>query len=96
MIVMWHKFIYKLDGAFHELHSSMVCLGENQRNTAMAKCVGLPLGIATKLILEGKIKTTGVQLPIDEAIYQPVLDSLKNEGIVFNENIPDGVDKTLY
>ena len=95
MIVMWHKFIYKLNNELHELHSSMVCIGENQRNTAMAKCVGMPLGIAAKLILDGEIKAKGVQLPIEESIYSPVLKALGEEGIVFNETVPSGVDRTV-
>lgn len=85
MIVMWHKFIFKQGQELKELHSSMVCLGENQRNTAMAKCVGLPLGIATKLILQDDIKLKGVQLPTKKEIYEPVLRELKDEGITFNE-----------
>lgn len=85
MIVMWHKFIFKQGQELKELHSSMVCLGENQRNTAMAKCVGLPLGIATKLILQDEIKLKGVQLPTEKEIYEPVLRELKDEGITFNE-----------
>jgi saccharopine dehydrogenase-like NADP-dependent oxidoreductase len=32
----------------------------------MAKTVGLPLGIAAKLLLEGKINTRGVCIPVTE------------------------------
>jgi saccharopine dehydrogenase-like NADP-dependent oxidoreductase len=42
----------------------MVCIGEDQTYTAMAKTVGLPVAMATLLILNGKITTPGVQLPI--------------------------------
>jgi saccharopine dehydrogenase-like NADP-dependent oxidoreductase len=85
MLVMWHKFNYELNGTSHELHASMVATGEDLLYTAMAKTVGLPLGIAAKLILEQKIKLTGVQIPVMQAIYEPVLEELKKEGIVFNE-----------
>lgn len=95
MIVMWHKFIYNLNGKKEELHSSMVCLGENQRNTAMAKCVGLPLGISAKLLLNGKIKVKGVHLPVIEDIFNPVYNELEKEGVIFNELIPKGVDKSI-
>jgi hypothetical protein len=41
--------------------------------------VGLPLGIAAKMILNGEIKKRGVILPVDSAIYNPVLSELKEE-----------------
>ena len=86
MIVMWHKFNY-IDGTGKEIeeHSTMVSTGEDPIHTAMSKTVGLPLGIATKLILEGKITTTGVQIPIHKEIYEPILSELKEFGFDFNE-----------
>ncbi|MEX2590030.1 MAG: saccharopine dehydrogenase C-terminal domain-containing protein [Chitinophagales bacterium] len=94
MIVMWHKFIYKLKDTMHELHSSMVCIGENQRNTAMAKCVGLPLGLAAKLLLSNAVESKGVQLPVLEEIYKPVLRGLEEKGIVFEENEAGELDQS--
>ncbi len=85
MIVMWHKFVYKLNGVKHELHSSMVHIGKNQYETAMANTVGLPTAIATKMILNGVITTKGVIRPISPNIYNPVLDELKQYGIDFTE-----------
>ena len=63
----------------------MVCLGDNQTYTAMAKTVGLPVAIATLQILNGKIKTPGVQLPIRKEVYQPILKELESYGINFKE-----------
>jgi len=54
-------------------------------NTGMAKTVGLPLGIATKLILEGKIKKKGIRIPISKAIYEPILKELNLNGIEVKE-----------
>ena len=51
----------------------------------MAKTVGLPVAIATLAILNGKIKTSGVQIPITKEVYQPILTELKDFGILFNE-----------
>ncbi|MCI4442499.1 MAG: saccharopine dehydrogenase NADP-binding domain-containing protein [Lentimicrobium sp.] len=73
MIVMYHKFGYEINGKKEQIDSKMVCIGENQTYTAMAKTVGLPLAMATLLILNGKIKTPGVQLPIREEVYLPIL-----------------------
>lgn len=85
MIVMYHKFGYEINGVKEQIDSKMVCLGENQTYTAMAKTVGLPVAMATLLILNGKIKTPGVQLPIREEVYLPILKELEEYGVVFNE-----------
>jgi len=85
MIVMYHKFGYEINGVKEQIDSKMVCIGEDQKYTAMAKTVGLPVAMATLLILNGKIKTPGVQLPIREEVYQPILKELEEYGVVFNE-----------
>lgn len=85
MIVMWHKFDYELNGKKQHRESSLVVIGDDTHHTAMAKTVGLPLGIATRLILENKINLKGVVIPIHKEIYEPVLNELKNYGIVFRE-----------
>ena len=85
MIVMWHKFVYRLAGEEKQINSSMVMLGENNEDTAMSLTVGLPLAIVAKLILKGKIKRTGVELPIHPEVYGPVLEELAQYGCQFNE-----------
>lgn len=76
MIVMWHKFNFNLDGKEKEIQATFVALGEDQTRTAMAKTVGLPLGIAAKLMMKKEIGLTGVHAPIKKQIYEPVLDEL--------------------
>lgn len=85
MIVMMHEVGYELNGIQKEIKSSLVLQGNDSIHTAMAKTVGLPLGIAAKLILEGKIKAKGLHIPVSPEIYEPVLDELKQHGIIFNE-----------
>jgi saccharopine dehydrogenase-like NADP-dependent oxidoreductase len=87
MIVMYHKFGYELNGKKEQIDSKMACIGEDQTYTAMAKTVGLPVAMATLLILNGKIKTPGVQLPIKEEVYLPILKELEEYGVVFKEQI---------
>ncbi|TAJ11113.1 saccharopine dehydrogenase [Marinilabiliaceae bacterium JC017] len=87
MIVMWHKFIYE-DKITHQpvtLTSSLVSVGENGIDTAMAKTVGLPLAIATKLYLTGQLRLTGVHIPTIREIYEPILDELRQYDIAFVE-----------
>ncbi|MEY3498929.1 MAG: hypothetical protein RL308_598 [Bacteroidota bacterium] len=85
MIVMYHKFGYEINGVKRQTDSKMVCLGEDQTYTAMAKTVGLPVAIATLQILNGKITTPGVQLPITKEVYLPILAELETLGVVFKE-----------
>ncbi|MBT3418228.1 MAG: saccharopine dehydrogenase [Flavobacteriales bacterium] len=85
MVVMQHQFEYTLYGENKKLNSSLVVFGDNQRDTAMAKTVGLPVAIAVKLILNGEIKSTGVKIPITKDIYIPVLKELESNGIDFVE-----------
>ena len=85
MIVMQHQFEYTLDGEDKKLNSSLLVFGDNQRDTSMAKTVGLPVAIATKLILSGEIKSTGVRIPTSKDIYIPVLKELAENGINFVE-----------
>lgn len=85
MIVMYHKFGYRLDGKMHQIDATMVCIGEDQTYTAMAKTVGLPVAIAAMDILNGKITTPGVQIPISKEVYDPILKELEDFGIEFTE-----------
>ena len=85
MIVMQHQFHYQLNGEEKCFHSSLVLEGKDKIHTAMSMTVGLPLAIATKLILQQKIKLSGVQIPVMKEIYEPVLEELKSFGIDFVE-----------
>ncbi|WP_282041464.1 saccharopine dehydrogenase family protein [Winogradskyella flava] len=85
MIVMYHKFGYELDGEKHQIDASMVVVGEDQTYTAMAKTVGLPVAMATLDILNKKITTPGVQIPISKEVYTPILEELETYGVVFKE-----------
>jgi len=85
MIVMYHKFGYEVEGQKRQLDANMVVLGENRTHTAMAKTVGLPVAMATLNILNNNITIPGVQIPISEEVYGPILSELKSFGIKFNE-----------
>lgn len=85
MIVMKHEIEYVLNSQAHAIDSVLVVKGSDSLRTAMAKTVGLPLGIAAKLILNGTIREKGVLIPIAPAIYNAVLPELAQQGIVFAE-----------
>ncbi len=85
MIVMCHKFGYEFEGKKQQIESQMVVIGDDQTYTAMAKTVGLPVAIATLKILNGEITKTGVLIPIDKNVYEPILKELENYGVKFTE-----------
>jgi saccharopine dehydrogenase-like NADP-dependent oxidoreductase len=87
MIVMYHKFVYKLNGEFKEINSHMVSTGEDQTYTAMSNTVGLPCAICAKMILNGTIQSKGVHLPVRKEIYQPILKELEDYNIKFIDNV---------
>ena len=84
-IVMWHLFDYEDGDKIKRVRSAMVATGEDAAETAMSKTVGLPLGIATKLLLQGKIQARGVCIPITPEFYNPILDELEALGFHFIE-----------
>ena len=85
MVVMYHKFGYILNGQKKEIDSKMVCIGDDQIYTAMAKTVGLPVAMATLQILNGNVNLTGVHLPIHKEIYLPILQELETYGVIFKD-----------
>ncbi|MFD2033165.1 saccharopine dehydrogenase family protein [Belliella marina] len=90
MIVMQHLFEIQTDKGIKKITSSLVCKGKNQIYTAMAKTVGLPLAIAVDLFLDGKIKARGLHIPITPEFYLPILKSLEEENIIFQDKITSG------
>ena len=89
MIVMHHEFEYELDKRKKLLTSTLVMRGENDVDTAMTRSVGLPLGIFVKLVMQGKIVSAGVHIPVSPEIYEPVLEELASYGIVFTHQERD-------
>ncbi len=85
MVVMLHEIEYRVGSQESLVRSSLVVKGENNLRTAMAKTVGLPLGIAARHILNGKIKLTGLHIPTAKEIYEPVLAELEKYEIKFHE-----------
>lgn len=85
MIVMYHKFGYVINGEHKQIDATMVHIGADQIETAMARTVGLPVAMATLRILNGEINTPGVQLPIRKEVYEPILKELEDFGITFKE-----------
>jgi saccharopine dehydrogenase-like NADP-dependent oxidoreductase len=88
MVVMQHEIEYMHKGGKIKLTSTMVIEGEDREHSAMAKTVGLPMGILARLVLNNKIKVpTGVVLPNMASVYRPVLTELAHYGITFKDEV---------
>jgi len=86
LLVQHHEFIVNYDsGRKEKITSTMIDTGIPGGDSAMARTVSLPAAIATKMILEGKIKLTGVHIPVMPEIYEPVLNALEKMNIKLME-----------
>lgn len=92
MVVLYHDFdfIYPAENKKEKITSTLIDFGIPNGDSAMSRTVGLPAAIGTKLILEDKIKKTGVHIPIEPEIYEPVLKELEKQGIVCKEKVYAG------
>ena len=84
MIILQTEIEYEINRKKEKIVSSLVVKGEDYNHTAMARTVGLPLGVGISLILNNKIKERGVIIPIHKDIYEPALKELADHGIRFN------------
>jgi saccharopine dehydrogenase-like NADP-dependent oxidoreductase len=89
MIVMQHQFEFMTGQKRNRIVSSLVVVGKDSQETAMSITVGLPVGIAVKLILEEKIHSTGIRIPTTPEFYDPLLNELEEFGIRFIEEYFD-------
>jgi len=87
MLVMRHDFVAEYPDRTEHLSSTMVDYGVLNGDSSMARTVGIPVAIATRLVLEGKLKLTGLQIPIISELYNPILDELETLNIKFVEKV---------
>ena len=85
MVIMQHEFEYEINRQNRRLTSTLVMRGTDGNNTAMSRLVGLPIGIFVKQVMLGKINSIGVNIPVNKEVYEPVLEELKDYGVVFTE-----------
>lgn len=85
MIVMWHRFLYELNGERHEVTSSLRLEGRDAVYTGMSDTVGWPMAIAAEAMLNDRFKQTGVAVPLHRDYYAVILPELERMGVVFQE-----------
>ncbi len=87
MTVMHHEFIAEYPSKKEYITSTLLDYGIIGEDSSVARTVSIPAAIAVKMILESKIKLTGVHIPVLPEIYNPILDELEGIGIKFKEKI---------
>lgn len=85
LVIMQHEIEFEKEDKKIKGISTLILQGDDDVHTAMAKTVGLPLGIAAKFILNKTIQVKGLHIPISKEIYGPVLEELKLYGVHFKE-----------
>ena len=89
MIVMHHEFIAEYPSKKEYITSTLLEYGIPKGDSAVARTVAFPAAIAVKMILNEKIKLSGVYIPVIPEIYNPILDELEEMGIKFDEKAED-------
>lgn len=87
MIIVHNEMIVEFSDRKEKWISSMLNEGIPYGDSAMSSAVSLPPAIAAKLILEGKIKSTGVCIPSTKEMYQPILDEMETFGFSFKKEV---------
>lgn len=86
LVILRHEFIVRWpNNTREEKGINFVVYGTPAKqggHSAMARTVGTPAAIATKMILDGEIQQRGVVLPFAPDIYLPMLSRLRSEGLV--------------
>ncbi len=86
MVILRHEFEAQYQEGKELIKATLVDYGEPEGDTSIARTVGLPAAIASKMIMEDRINMSGVYIPVEEEIYEPILEELKGEGIEFEED----------
>jgi saccharopine dehydrogenase-like NADP-dependent oxidoreductase len=87
MVVLVHEFAAVYPDLRERITSTLIDYGIPGGDSSMARTVGLPAAIATRMILDGEINLTGVQIPVIPEIYEPVLKELEQLDIVCVEKV---------
>ncbi len=88
MIVLHHEFVAEYPNQpAQRIYSTMIDFGIPNGDSAMARTVSLPAAIAVRMILQGQLRLTGVQIPVVPEVYEPVLAELAKLGIECKERV---------
>lgn len=87
LVIMQLEFDYTLNGKEETLISTMYLQGVNGIDTAVSKVVGLPISILLKKVLQGTVTKMGMEVPMQQAVYAPILAEMESHGVIFKDRI---------
>ncbi len=86
MVVLWHELEAEHpDGRRERVRTTMIEYGEPGGTTAIARTVGLPVALATAMILRDELPLTGCHIPVHPAVCSRILAALGEAGLRFDE-----------
>ncbi|MBW2277307.1 MAG: saccharopine dehydrogenase NADP-binding domain-containing protein [Deltaproteobacteria bacterium] len=85
MIALQHEFVIEYPDTTEQVYSTMVDFGIPGGDSSMARTVSLPVAIATRMILDGKITQRGIVAPVKPDVYNPILNELESLDIKCEE-----------
>jgi saccharopine dehydrogenase-like NADP-dependent oxidoreductase len=91
LVILQDEFIASFSGKDRKkvFRSTLIDVGVPGGDTSIARTTGLPPAIAARFILEGKIRTPGVHIPILPEIYGPVMEELERLGVSLKETVTE-------
>jgi len=87
MVILQDVFTIEYPDRTERVTCDLIDFGIPNGDSSMSRTVGLPVAIAVRYILEGRISLTGVQVPVKPEVYEPVMQELGRLGIKFEERI---------
>jgi saccharopine dehydrogenase-like NADP-dependent oxidoreductase len=86
MIIVHNEIVAEFPDRKEKIISGMLVEGTPGGYSAMAGAVALPVAIAARLILDGKVTRNGVCTPTTPDLYQPILEEMSTLGFSFKKN----------
>jgi len=90
LVILWHEVVTETQSVREVYTSSLITYG-TPTASAMSRCVGLPIALATLQILDGGVAERGVTGPTDKTIYGGVLEGLMKVGLGMRETVGKGL-----
>ncbi len=78
-----HLLVAHEDGGRRCIRERLLVFGQAGDDSAMARTVGLPAAIACRLILEDRVRLSGVHIPVSPQLAEPILAGLAARGLRF-------------
>eukprot|EP01116_Phalansterium_solitarium_P016287 TRINITY_DN3763_c0_g2_i2.p1 TRINITY_DN3763_c0_g2~~TRINITY_DN3763_c0_g2_i2.p1 ORF type:complete len:489 (+),score=216.16 TRINITY_DN3763_c0_g2_i2:121-1467(+) len=93
MLLMKHEFVIEYADRTETVVCSLIDYGIPNGDSSMSRTVTIPVSIAVRMVLQGKLNLTGLQTPIIPELYNPILDELETFDIKFVDRVEKVVPK---